>query len=445
MQASTAPTSTSIEQQLQQAMQQHGAGHLDAALAMYQGVLAARPEHPDALHLSGVLHAQRGRHDDALALISRAIEVSPREAMFHNNLGNVQVERGDFDAAEASYVRALELDAARLDALNNLGVLMSRRGRADDAEKLLLKVIELAPDFADAHQNLASHHMRQGHYTEAVQQCFDGLIVAPRDGALRRLLGMAYSTMGMNDKAVEVYRNWLAAESGNTIARYHLSACTGDAVPERAPDAYVAQVFDSFARSFDAKLGSLSYQAPALGTQAVARHLGPPAAALDVLDAGCGTGLCGPGLTPYARRLVGVDLSIGMLAKARLRACYDELVQGELVAFLQARPQAFDVIVSTDTLNYFGLLDACAAAAAAALRRGGLFVFTLEAHADDDGAAVGHRLHGHGRYSHRRAYVVAVLEDAGFDVTEMQQVVLRMEAGEPVNGWLVSATVGRKT
>ena len=28
---------------------------------------------------------------------------------------------------------------------------------------------------------------------------------------------------------------------------------------------------------------------------------------LDVLDAGCGTGLCGPLLAPYARRLVGVD------------------------------------------------------------------------------------------------------------------------------------------
>ena len=36
---------------------------------------------------------------------------------------------------------------------------------------------------------------------------------------------------------------------------------------------------------------------------------------LDVLDAGCGTGLCGPLVAPYARRLVGVDLSEAMLAR----------------------------------------------------------------------------------------------------------------------------------
>ena len=38
-----------------------------------------------------------------------------------------------------------------------------------------------------------------------------------------------------------------------------------------------------------------------------------------MLDAGCGTGLCGPLIAPHARRLVGVDLSGQMLAHARER------------------------------------------------------------------------------------------------------------------------------
>ena len=53
-----------------------------------------------------------------------------------------------------------------------------------------------------------------------------------------------------------------------------------------------------------------------------------------MLDAGCGTGLCGPLIAPYARRLVGVDLSERMLAQARARDVYDELVKGELTAYL---------------------------------------------------------------------------------------------------------------
>jgi len=424
-------------------MQDHGAGSLDAAQVLYQQVLDNSPNQPDALHLLGVLNAQRGRQDAAAELIGRAIEAHPFEAMFHNNLGNVCVERGRFDEAEACYMRAIELDPGRLDALNNLGVLLSQRGQADGAEKLLLKVIELAPDFADARQNLANHYLRAGRLGDAIQQCFDGLIVAPRSTALRRMLGMAYSTMGMTAEAVAVYRAWLQVDPDNPVAAFHLHACTGEQVPERAPDAYVTRVFDAFAKTFDAKLADLSYKAPELAAAAVARRLDPPARALDVLDAGCGTGLCGPLLAPYARHLAGVDLSEGMLHKAVGRRLYDELVCGELVDFLAQRRGAFDLIVSTDTLIYFGPLDAALAAAAAALRPAGWLFFTLEALADA-GDAPDIRLHEYGRYSHRRRYVEAALQRAGFGSMEIEPAVLRMEAGKPVDGWLVSARAVRQ-
>ena len=52
-----------------------------------------------------------------------------------------------------------------------------------------------------------------------------------------------------------------------------------------------------------------------------------PSKQLDVLDAGCGTGLCGPLLAPYARRLIGVDLSEGMLALAKEKHVYDALIK----------------------------------------------------------------------------------------------------------------------
>lgn len=441
MQAATEPTAPTIAQILQQAMSEHGAGRFDTAQSLYEQVLAREPAQPDALHLFGVLQAQRGRHDRAAELIARAIAENPGEAMFHNNLGNVCVERSRFDEAEAHYVHAIELDPGRLDALNNLGVLLGRRGKPDGAEKLLLKVIELAPGFADARQNLANHYLREGRLGDAVQQCFDGLIVAPRSAALRRILGLAYSTMGMKDEAIAVYRAWLEAEPGNPLAEFHLRACTGDAVPERAPDVYVASVFDSFAASFDAKLAELSYQAPALVASAVARQAGTPARALDLLDAGCGTGLCGPLLAPWARRLVGVDLSEGMLRKAAARHVYDDLFCGELAAFLRTQEAAWDLIVSADTLCYFGALEAFAAAAFAALRGDGLLVFTVEAHDDADGAP-DYRLHEHGRYSHRRRYLENALRSAGLVPVETQAVVLRMEAGKPVDGWLVSARAG---
>lgn len=427
-------------ERVQQAMQLHGSGRLDEAQALYEQLLADEPEHPDALHLFGVLQAQRGRHAQAHALITRAVALNPREAMFHNNLGNVAIELGRADEAESHYMHAIELDPGRLDALNNLGVLLSRSGRHEGAERVLQRVVELSPGFRDAQQNLASHYLRLGRLQEAVDTCIQDLVVAPRSNHLRRLLGAAYGLLGMKDEAIAVYRGWLEAEPGHPVARHHLQALLGEAV-ERAPDDYVKLVFDTFASSFDAKLADLQYRAPQLVADTLARRAGPPARALVVVDAGCGTGLCGPLLAPHAATLAGVDLSRGMLEVAQTRGSYDTLHVAELVAFLGRAPAAWDAIVSADTLCYFGRLDGFAAAAQAALRPGGWLVFTVEsldAAAGDDAF----RLQHHGRYSHRRAAVEATLATAGLEAIEAEPQVLRQEAGAPVDGWVFSARRG---
>src|SRR5207237_9684498 len=92
---------------------------------------------------------------------------------------------------------------------------------------------------------------------------------------------------------------------------------------------------------------------------------------------GCRTGLCGERVKPFARRLVGVDLSLEMLKRAGVRKLYDDLILGELTAFVGAVPAAWDLVVSADTLVYLGDLAPVMAAALRGLRPGGNLVFTL--------------------------------------------------------------------
>jgi predicted TPR repeat methyltransferase len=127
-----------------------------------------------------------------------------------------------------------------------------------------------------------------------------------------------------------------------------------------------------------------------------------------------------------------------MLEQARARGSYDELTEEELTQFLAGRRDAYDVVLSADTLCYFGVLDAVCRAAAGALRPGGLLVFTVE-RADEAAAPHGHRINPHGRYSHTRAYVEKTLAEAGFERCEVVEDVLRKEAGSPVQGLVVTA------
>ena len=197
------------------------------------------------------------------------------------------------------------------------------------------------------------------------------------------------------------------------------------------------KVFDVFAESFDEQLlKNLNYRAPEVLVEHLGKVLPLADVALDILDAGCGTGLCAPLLRPYAKRLVGVDLSGGMVEKARLRGGYDQLEVAELTGYLQAHPDAYDVVLSADTLVYFGELQDVLDAGYLALRPDGWLAFSLEAATGEDDRI---DLSPSGRYQHTRRYVERVLASAGFADVQIGADTLRKEGGQPVKGWVALA------
>lgn len=430
---SDAPTELPLDQALSLAMRLHRERQYDGAEQLYRRILDAAPDLADARHFLGVLCHQTGRSDEGVNHLRQAVAQVPGFAGFHMNLGNVHVERGELAQAAQCYARAAELDPGNADLLNNLGALSKAQDRFDDAERCYRKAIELAPEHINAHNNLGLLFAAQGRFEEAVRYYLASIALMPNHPDGHRLLGMTYYSMGMIPEAAEVFRQWLEKEPGQPMARHMYAACSGIGVPDRAADDYVEQLFDRFAGDFEMQLTErLAYKAPRLCADALAAHLTPDGT-LDVLDAGCGTGLCGPMLAPYARALTGVDLSGGMLDKARTKGSYSALVKAELGGYLAGTPAAWDVILSADTLCYFGDLHGVLAAAASALRTGGWLVFTVE-DPGEPAPSEGFRINPHGRYSHAGQHVRMALGAAGLTVVDIRPDTLRTEGGNPVAG-----------
>ena len=415
-------------------------GQLAEAEQLYCRIFDIAPDHPDALHYAGVLAHQQGRSDEAIALIEKSLRLAPDRADCYSNLGIVFQAQGKLDAAIDAYRRAISLNPGHANAHSNLGVVLRAMDRSIEAEEAYRTAIRVEPDHIDAYTNLGVLLTGLKRTEEAVACFCKAITLRPKHREVRRLLALAHCTIGEIDEAVKIFEEWLAEEPDDPIARHMLAACTGRDVPPRASNAFVAGIFDTFASSFESKLATLSYRAPALVAAMLKDSGREPSKTLDVLDAGCGTGLCGPLVAPYARRLTGVDLSAGMLARAKEKNVYDALVQDELTEYLRNSREAFDLIVSADTLVYFGALEDIVTAASGALRPDGLLIFTLE-HAVLGDATLDYRLELHGRYSHCRGYIERLLIGAGL-VAVIAQDELRMESGAPVAGLVIRAMKG---
>src|SRR6266702_741846 len=266
---------------------------LAEAHEVFRRVLATAPDHPRALHYAGVLAHQQGRNGEALALIERSLALVPDQADWYSNLGIVLQSGDRLDRAINSYRRAITIDPSHANAHNNLGVLLRATGQPVEAEAAYRTAIRLSPEHIDAYTNLGIllNGLKR---TEEAAACYCRVItLRPKHREARKLLALAHCTLGEVGKAEKILEEWLEEEPENPIAQHMLASCTGRDVPDRASDAFIEATFDSFAASFESKLERLSYRAPSL-IGAMLEDFGVERSHhLDVLDAGCGTGLCG--------------------------------------------------------------------------------------------------------------------------------------------------------
>lgn len=255
--------------------------------------------------------------------------------------------------------------------------------------------------------------------------------------------GLSAEKAGDIEAAVAAYESVLQidpSDRGGVSVR--LAALGRGPVPERAPEAYVATLFDQHAEVFDAMLvEQLGYHTP-MELRERLRERGFTGAAR-LLDLGCGTGLSGESLRDMVGHATGVDLSEGMLDIAHEKEVYDDLYVGDAEGFLEAAAEdgtePWDLIVATDVLPYVGRVEPLFAGAAACLAPGGCFAFSTETLPD---AAFGGRDYMVGakqRFAHAEHYLRRTLGEAGLAVEEVLPITVRHDEGAPIAGHLVFA------
>jgi predicted TPR repeat methyltransferase len=432
----------------------------------------------------------------ALEAFNHALAINPRSPEAWNNRGTVFNDLARYQEAIDDFDRAIALQADFAGAFYNRAKSLLLSGRAAEASATFDRALMVKPDLAEAwveRQSLlqSPHALRRSTrpfepgLAEAWVACGNvlyhyqrftcaGLALAAYERSLTLRPDLAEAWLGRgnvlqastrSDEALVAYDKALAIEPDlpeawlgrgqsllalkrlqEAVAAYRqarekgadaefvqctLASLGAEPTPAVAPKGLVIDLYDRYADQYDGHTVSvLKYRTPHLLLDAIARLV--PLSKPDVLDLGCGTGLFGALLNPCARTLTGVDLSPGMLKRARQRKIYGKLVCGDLIEFLRTQAAEFDLVVAADVFGYIGDLTEVFQGARRALRRGAHFCFSVEAGDEADFV-----LKINLRYAHSAAYVRKLARDHGFGLEILESQVLRQDDGLDVVGHLV--------
>ncbi|NNF52301.1 MAG: tetratricopeptide repeat protein [Gammaproteobacteria bacterium] len=251
-------------EKLGQAWQHHQAGQFHRAEHLYQQVLSSEPEHPDALHMLGILAHQTGHSEPGIELVKRALRNRPDDARIHANLAMMleasgRLERaiehnrkalalmpehtgawlnlanqlratGEIDEAIASYRALLSQNPDDVAGWSNLGSALRSNGELDQAIEAFERALTLSPDSADVHSNLGNALQEADRHDDAIKAFRKAIALRPDFADAHANLGIAHLQTGRTDEAISALDACLQLEPANrtALAMKTIALCEAD-------------------------------------------------------------------------------------------------------------------------------------------------------------------------------------------------------------------------
>ena len=413
-------------------------------------------------------------------------------------LANEYYNKCEYTNAKRCCDYAIKCNAARWQFHFTLGRVYCKLGKLEDAIKCTEKSISLLPSTNDCNNNNDNHHYLRNYRAlafyygkihsenqaiETLKICLNHVKSDKEKRDVYYWLGSHYKNTGDYLKAIENYQqckiydmendeqywnyrietlklhcinNKGSSSGGNNTIKNAKSADDAENAPP-PPLKYIEKLYDKYSNYFDESLASLSYQTPTLCLNLLVNvcevRISKPLFFQVGVDLGCGTGLSGIQFKPICKKLIGIDLSKGMIDKAKQRkniydSCYVSNIESILDEQLNTNKLSsipIDLCISCDVFVYFKELDCVFDKVYKCLADGGIFVFSTEALLISSSLSSQningltpippYQLQKTGRFKHHVNYIVNLLKEYKFNLLKWKEKeILRKQAGKPVYG-----------
>lgn len=408
-------------------------GYIELASRHLHEALRLSPNNAESYNNLGSLYYTQGQISQALPLFEKAIRLNPNSWEAHYNLANSYIRSDMVLQAIEEYYNVLKLNPEHGNAKLNLAMALVSIKDYAQALPYLIIAAENNPQHAEIQGHLAEAYLDLGKSDIALQQYIKALKLEPTRAEWQHNLAVLYLRDKQLELAKQHFKLSLELQPDNPTAQHMLTALENK-TSSAAPAEYVSELFDQYASYYNEHVkNKLDYQVPKLLRQAISKFLTEHSKPQNILDLGCGTGMCGVYFRDLADFLVGVDLSPGMLHQAKTLGAYDGLCRCDILQVIPGYNRAvFDLVLAADVLVYIGDLESLFSIVKGALRNNGKFAFTIEKLDSEQDFA----LQSTGRYAHSGKYVQKLCEKFKFKIEMQDHIVLRQQDDLPIHGYL---------
>jgi tetratricopeptide (TPR) repeat protein len=179
-------------------------GNPDAAMQLWQQVLAAQPASAQAAFELGRLRLEHNLPTAAAASFKHVLQLAPDLAEAHYGLATAYAQQNRWERAEASARNALAIDPGYTDAMMVLSHAQRHQGRADDAVATLRAAADAAPARADIRSDLGQLLLSTGDEESAAAEFAAALGADPGHAGAAYRLGAIRLRQSLFDEAAEL-------------------------------------------------------------------------------------------------------------------------------------------------------------------------------------------------------------------------------------------------
>jgi len=379
----------------------------------------------------GIGHFEAGRFAQARQCFEASLALAPGRASVLLNLGITYFHLGQWHEAIPLLRQAAASESCRGDACAFLGLTYEALAQWQAAVDSLAQALELSPENAGLWLAYGRCQLRLDSAESGLQAFDRAVAVNPSMHEAWSARGSLLRELHRLKDAAECFEKALSLGADPDLHGYYLASVRGTGHPPGPPRQYVEALFDGYASDFQRHLVEL------LRYEAHERLLRPLMQASrryrTVLDLGCGSGLCGLLIHPFADSVDGIDVSRAMLSQAHQLGVYRDLIHADLVPFLAETTRSADLVLAADVFIYVGELSAVFQSVRRILEPTGCFAFTVELLLEGEGV----RLLSSLRYAHSESYIRRLASSHGFNVRDLFSAPMRHDQNQPVLGLYV--------